>query len=463
MNDDAPSLDSELIASMDLRSLVTLYERRAQLLHVGKAVDPRFELAAVTDAVQKSSNGPLMFDHVDRTAFSVVTNIYGSRSRIAEVVGIRPEDFGKRWSELVSLGGNDQPATRSANNEHTESGRLGDLPLITYCERDAGPYFTSAIFLGEEPDTKVRNLSFHRSMYISDTELRVRLAPRHHLTIYQEKAEQRGEPLEAALLIGVPPSLFLAAAAPVPYEADELQVAARLAGRPIPMRAGHRIAMDVPAEAEIVVEGRFLPNVRRAEGPFGEFMGYYTSGDNTVFEVLDVSWRPGAVFHSILCGSPEEVLTLEVAVAANIYQRVSAVLPGIRDVTCIPFVNHAVVKIDQQYEGHARQVLLAAFGAEPTWCKFCTVVDADVDIYNLSDVVWAILTRPRADRGIMVLDSIPSFYRDPHKDHWGRVGIDATAPFDRRGEYERKRIPGAGAVDLSRYISNPGSLLGEVG
>ncbi|HVB14285.1 MAG TPA: UbiD family decarboxylase [Candidatus Dormibacteraeota bacterium] len=433
-------------------SLVDRYENRGDLLHVEREVDPRFELAAVTDAVQKRLNKPLKFSRVGGTEFGVVTNLYGSRERIAEVVGIGPEDFCKRWSEVLGGSRWSEPVTRSAEAEKVVSGRLSALPLITYCERDAAPYFTSAIFLGEEPDTKVRNLSFHRSMYVSDEELRVRLAPRHHLTMYQEKAEQRGQPLEAALLIGVPPALFLAAAAPVPYETDELEVAARLSGRPIPMRAGRRIGMEVPVEAEIVVEGRFLPNVRRPEGPFGEFMGYYTGGNNTVFEVLDVSWRPNALFHSILCGSPEEVLTLEVAVAANIYQRVSAVLPGIRDVTCIPFVNHAVVKIDQQYEGHARQVLLAAFGAEPTWCKFCTVVDSDVDIYNLTDIMWAILTRPRPDKGIMVLESIPSFYKDPHKDHWGRVGIDATAPFERREDYERKRIPGAESIDLAEYL-----------
>lgn len=110
-------------------------------------------------------------------------------------------------------------------------------------------------------------------------------------------------------------------------------------------------------------------------------MGYYVPvGDNAVLDVLGVSMRPQAIFHSINCGSPEEVLTLELSVAANIYRRVSAALPGILDVTCQPFVLHTVVKIRPQYEGHARQVLMAVFGAEPTWAKTCTVVDEDVDV-----------------------------------------------------------------------------------
>jgi UbiD family decarboxylase len=309
------------------------------------------------------------------------------------------------------------------------------------------------MFFAKEPETEVGNLSFHRSMYVSDQELRCRLAPRHHLTLYHEKAESMGRPLEAAMLIGPPPATFLSAAAPIPYDADEMEVAEKLAGHPIPLRKCRHVDLMVPASTEIVIEGRFLPNERRPEGPFGEFMGYYTpEGPNAVFEVLGVSARRDAIFHSILCGGPEEVLTLELSVAAKVYQRISAVLPGIVDVTCQPFVLHTVVKIKQQYPGHARQVLLAVIGAEPTWAKVCTVVDEDVDIYDMDDVMWATLTRARPDKDVMIIPDTPSFYRDVHQDHWGRLLIDATAPFERRAEFERKRIPGADSVDLARYF-----------
>jgi UbiD family decarboxylase len=291
-------------------------------------------------------------------------------------------------------------------------------------------------------------------MYVSDEELRVRLAPRHHLTIYHEKAEKMGKPLEAAMLIGPPPQLFLTAATPLPYDADEVEVAAQLRGEPIEMRPCKHIDLKVPASTEIVIEGRFLPNERRPEGPFGEFMGYYVPVDkNAVFEVLGVTARPGAVFHSILCGSPEEVLTLEITIAANIFQRINAVLPGIVDVICLPFAFHAVVQIRQQYEGHARQVLQAVLGAEPTWAKYVTVVDEDVDLYDFNDVFWAILTRARPDRDTIIVPETPTFYRDPHKDHWGRMGIDACVPFARRAEFERKRLVGADQINLEQWLS----------
>lgn len=439
-----------------MREYMEKMKARGQLLEVHRAVNPKHELAAVTDAAHRRWGKPILFHNVIGSKLPVLTNIYGSRERLAEIIGIGAGDFCKQWNNLANIAGSrDIPAlTPATHNFEYFDCKLSDLPLLTYSERDAAPYFTSAMFLAKEPGTDIQNLSFHRSMYVNDHELRCRLAPRHHLTLYHEKAEKSGEYLEAAMLIGPPPTTFLTAAAPLPYDADEMQVAAQLQGAPIPMRKCKHIDLMVPATTEIVIEGRFLPNERRDEGPFGEFMGYYTPvGQNAVFEVLGVTCRKDAIFHSILCGSSEEVLTLELSVAANIFQRINAVLPGIVDVTCQPFVLHTIVKIRQQYEGHARQVLLAVFGADPTWAKVCTVVDEDVDIYSMDDVMWAVLTRSRPDKDVMVIPETPSFYRDPLKDHWGRLGIDATIPFGRKEEYERKRIPGADAVNLSDYFN----------
>ena len=428
--------------------------QRGELLVTDRPVSARHELAAITEKVQRTSNRPILFTNVSGTELPVLTNTYGSRERLAEILGIGPRDFCRKWNELANLGALDGPPKRSVPMPNDLSdAKVSDLPLLTYSERDGGPYFTSALFLAEEPETGVPNLSFHRSMFVSDEELRCRLAPTHHLTMYHEKAEQMGRHLEAAMLIGPQPEVFLAAAAPVPYETDELEVAANLAGAPIEMRPCKHIDLMVPASTEIVIEGRFLPNERRPEGPFGEFMGYYVPvGDNAVFEVLGVSVREDAVFHSINCGSAEEVLTLELSIAANTYSRISAVLPGILDVACLPFVLQTVVQIDQQFEGHARQVILSVFGNSPVWAKYCIVVDGDVDLYDLNDVNWAVMTRARPDRDVIIVPETPSFYRDAHHDHWGRMGIDATAPFARREQFLRKVVPGVDEVDLDAYF-----------
>lgn len=439
-----------------MRDYMALLDARGDIVHIHREVEPKHELAAVTQVVGQRIGKPILFHNVKGTKFPVLTSIYSTRDLIAGVLNINPGDFCRKWTKLTNTTAPEgwKPLTQASPNDNDYFDcKLSDLPLITYSERDGAPYFTSAIFIAKEPETGVGNLSFHRSMYVSDTELRCRLAPRHHLTLYHEKAEKMGKPLEAAMLIGPPATAFLTAAAPIPYDEDELEVAARLAGKPIAMRKCKHIDLMVPADTEIVIEGRFLPNERRAEGPFGEFMGYYVPvGNNAVFEVLGVTCQKDAIFHSILCGSPEEVLTLELSVSAKIYERINAVLPGIVDVTCLPFVLHSVVKIKQQYEGHARQVLMAVMGAEPTWAKMVTVVDEDVNIYDLNDVMWAVLTRSRPDKDYITIPDTPTFYRDPHKDHWGRIGIDATAPFARRDEFIRKRIPGADTLNLAEYI-----------
>jgi 4-hydroxybenzoate decarboxylase len=111
-----------------------------------------------------------------------------------------------------------------------------------------------------------------------------------------------------------------------------------------------------------------------------------------------------------------------------------------------------ILKIRQQYEGHGKHALLAALGSNMDFNKVCIVVDEDVDIRDLDDVMWAYLTRGPADQRALVLDRIPGFYRDEHKDHWGRLALDATWPWGRAQEFERKRIPGEDTVDLAQYI-----------
>jgi 4-hydroxybenzoate decarboxylase len=144
---------------------------------------------------------------------------------------------------------------------------------------------------------------------------------------------------------------------------------------------------------------------------------------------------------------------LELAVATRTYQAIQAAkLRGVIDVSCTPFAMSTVIKMEPLYEGHARQVLLSAIGANHDWNKTVFVVDDDVDIDNFDDVWWAYLTRGRADTRAMIIGDVAGFYRDPRKDLWGRLAIDATAPFGRREEFLRKRIPGAEAVDLKKYF-----------
>jgi len=145
------------------------------------------------------------------------------------LIGAGERTFCERWLELTNAAatvrGSDHLVPAPAAPDEFVTCSLSDLPAITWHERDAGPYFTSAIFLAREPDSGSPNLSFPRSMQVDDGEFRVRLGALHDLAKYQKKAEERGQPLEAALLLSVPPKVFLAACASLPYEADEVALA----------------------------------------------------------------------------------------------------------------------------------------------------------------------------------------------------------------------------------------------
>lgn len=438
-----------------MRTYLNTLLKSGEMRIVEREVDGRFELAAVTARSQRESDRPLLFKKVRGSALPVVSNIFGSRRRLGELIGAKDGAFCRRWTELMRQPGNleSKSSAFGLHNDDLEELNLSDLPQITYHEKDAGPYITAGIFLAKEPGSGVPNLSFHRCMHVSDAELRVRLGTSHHLTRYQAKAEGANEALEAAILLGPPPEFVLAAAAPIPYDESELEVVARLVTAPIPMSHCRHIDLEVPTETEIVIEGRFLPHVRRPEAPFGEFLGFYVpQGNNHVFEVLGVTCRRGATYHALVCGSPEDLRLLELAFATQVYQHLSATLPGIIDVSCVPNIMNIAVKIEQQYEGHARQVLLSALGVNHDFGKSCMVVDEDVDINDLNDVYWAFLTRGRADTRAFTIPDVPGFYRDPHKDHWGRLAIDATVPFGRKDDFIRKSIPGADRLDLRDYF-----------
>ncbi len=423
-----------------------------QVRVIDREVSGRFELAAVTQRSQQESDAALLFRNVTGSRHAVMTNLFGSRARLLALLPGSAPGFCQRWVERMAA---PSPAPLAvAEDPGLEAIGLSDLPAITYFEKDAGPYLTAGVFLARDPVSGVPNLSFHRGQIVSATEIRIRLGDSHHLTRYQEAAEARGQALEAAILLGPPPEAVLAAAAPLRFGESELAVAAKIGGKPLAMRSCRTIALDVPAQTEIVIEGRILPRLRRPEGPFGEFMGYYVPvGDNHVFEVTAVVARKDAIYHALICGSPEDMRLLELAVATRVYEALLAAnLRGILDVACVPMLMSTVVQIDQQYEGHARQVLLTAMGANHDWSKSVFVVDEDVDIADFNDVWWAYLTRGRADARALVIPDVPGFYRDPAKDHWGRLGIDATVPFGRKAEFARKRIPGVGEIDLADYL-----------
>jgi len=436
-----------------LRGFLDRLEADRWLLRIKKEVEPKFELAAVLRQVQRTLGRPVVFEKVRGTAFPVVSNLCGSYEGVGRVLGVEPDAVVRTWAEIVA-DRRPLPAAPSVPgvDDHEEVSLL-DLPLLTFCEKDAGPYITAGVILARDPDTGRVNLSYHRMQIIDASELRCRLSSSGDLYRMHARAEQRGQPLEVAVLIGNAPALMVAAGATIGPEESELELAERIAGRRFPLRRCRTVDLEVPADTEIVVEGALLPNVRRPEGPFGEWMDYYVPvTDNHVLAVHRVTARRGALFYTIMSGSAEEITMSSIPLAGGIYRAVRTWVPTVSDVACWPLLQFCVLKLRKQFEGQPRKAILAAFGAEMNRILYCVAVDEDVDIRDLKDVVWAMSTRCRPDRNIFQIADVPSFARDPHQVHWGRLGIDATAPLEWPAEFERKKIPGADRVRLEDYL-----------
>jgi UbiD family decarboxylase len=437
-----------------LRGFVAHLDAAGQLLRIRREVDPKFELAAVVRAVQKGRNLPVLFERVRGTRFPVVSNLLGNYAIIADLLGVPQSEVARRWAALTAGGAS--PATSDAAAEPAPPLtpiRLTEMPCLTYAEKDAGPYLTASVIVARDPETCVANLSYHRMQIVSDDELRCRLSPSGDLFRIHQAMERRGEPLPCAVLIGLPPALALASGATIGPTTSEYDLAARILGRRLPVREVGAARLPAPLETEFVIEGELLAGVRRPEGPFGEWMDYYTPvTENHVFAVKRVLARPDAIFHAIVSGSTEEIALTAVPIAGMIFAAVRTWVSSVIDVVCYPALQFCVVKMKKQFEGQPRRAILAAFGAEMNRTLYCVAVDEDVDIHDWRDVLWAMSTRCRPDTDTFVIPGVPSFARDPHKMHWGRLGIDATKPLAAAADFERKRTPGADNIRLEDYL-----------
>lgn len=435
-----------------LRAFLEALENKGQLLTVEREVDPKFELNAVIRKVQAGPNLPILFKKVKGFRYSVVSNTLGNPEIIASSIGVEKKSLAARWAALTS---SMEPTEREfpKSSAEYEEISLADVPHLTFSEKDAGPYLTASSIVARDPDTGVVNLSYHRMQIISDTELRCRLSTSGDLYRIQQSAEKRGQPLQAVVAIGLPPAVMLGAATTIGPARSEYDFAAKVAGARFPLMETAN-GLPVPDSTEFLIEGEIIPHERRQEGPFGEWMDYYVQPtDNHVFKVTRVLARKNAIFYAISAGSMEELAMSAIPIAGEIFNKVQTWVPAVRDVSCFPLLQYCAVQISSAPHGQANRAILAALGAEMNRVLYCVVVDEDVDIHNFHDVLWAMATRCRPDRDIMIIPGVPSFARDPHKMHWGRVGIDATKPIEHPKDFERKRTPGLSEIDLSKYLT----------
>lgn len=438
------------------RELLGWMEKRGELAKVTREVDPKFELTAVMRHMQKGDNRGLLFRNVRGSDVPVATNIFGYRRTVATSLGLEEKDLLK---SLVAMENRRLPVERVERAPVHEIVKTRDIdvardvPQVTYSELDAGAYITAGVLIAPHPVTGTYNASWNRCQLAGGDKLRVRMMPPQHLGRYHEEAEALGRNLPCAIVIGAPPGLMFSAASKVPYEIDELEIAGAWQGKPLRTVRCKTIPVDVPADAEMVIEGEVIAGAREEEGPFGEFTdGYVPVMRNHVFRVRAITRRKDAIYHAILAGGTEDLNLVGVPVQTEIYKKVSAFVPKIKDIATPGYVFGCVIAIDKANEDQPKNALLAAMAAY-SWTKVVVVVDGDVDPFNAADVIWAIQTRCTPETGIYVVPRIPSYTREDVRDvHRGKVGIDATYPIGRQDVFARRVFPGEDKVRLEEYL-----------
>jgi len=280
------------------------------------------------------------------------------------------------------------------------------------------------------------------------------MMPPQHLGIIQSKAEAEKRNLEVAVVLGNHPAEMIASSSTLPYGQDHLDFASSVRGEPLETVKCKTVDIEVPANAELVIEGEIEANVREEEGPFGEFMQYYVKkGKNHVMKVRALTYRPDYIYQALLCGSTEDLGILALAREAAIYKTLKAGGFDVVDVSLMPFLFNGVISIRKRFEGEPKNVIMAAFGAY-SWLKYCIVVNEDVNVHDLADVWWALGTRSQPEKALVQVAGALGFPRaDKWQIHQGKLGIDATYPTELAAEFERKRIPGEDEFDLSAYSS----------
>jgi UbiD family decarboxylase len=317
---------------------------------------------------------------------------------------------------------------------------LGALPIPTYFPGDGGPYLTAGLLVARDPVTGVATAGFHRFQVKAGNRLAVSLHSRRRAYEYQRRAEAAGKNLECAIAIGLHPAVGMGSLSYPAPELSKFDVGGGLFGEPMQLRRCESIDVEVPAWAEIVIEGEILAGVHEAEGPFGEFTGYFSRrSTNNVFAVRAIVLREEAWFQSIASGrAPDHILPLGVLREAEIRNAVRRVIPHVKAVH-VPMSGGAsftaYVSIVQTRPGEAKHAISVILGVDH-YLKLVVVVDEDIDVFDESDVLWAMATRVQADRDLVVISGSLGAILDPSATPEGltsKLGIDATRPFGEAG------------------------------
>ncbi len=450
------------MAHKDLRDFIAALEKQNLLRRIKVEVDPKFEITEITDRVSKSGGPALLFENVKGYDMPVLTNVFGSMKSMAMALNVNnldeigaelmsylqpPEipssfmDKLKALPKLAQISSFMPKIVKSGPCKEvvvTDNPSLDKLPVLTCWPMDGGPFVTLPLVFTKDPETGRRNVGMYR-MQIFDS-----CTTGMHWHIHKGAAEHYrkiGEKMPVAVAIGGDPASIYSATAPLPPGIDEILFAGFLRKEPVEMVKCETVEMEVPAHSEIVLEGYVDPDETRLEGPFGDHTGYYSLADQyPVFHLTCITHRKKPIYPATIVGRPP----MEDAYMGKATERIflplmQLQLPEVKDINMPPegvFHNCVIVSIRKTYPGQAQKVMSALWGLGLMMlAKLIIVVDENVDVQNLSEVMWRVFNNidPERDTTIVKgpLDALD--HSSPLPNFGSKMGIDATQKWPSEG------------------------------
>ncbi len=454
-------------AAQDLREFISRLEAKGELKRIAVPVNPKLEMTEIADRVLRAGGPALLFEKPTTGEMPVLANLFGTPQRVALGMGADadwqtslrevgkllaylkepepPKGFKDAWDKLPVLKQVLHMAPKVVSSapcqEVVWEGKevdLSRLPVMTCWPGDAAPLITWGLTVTRGPNKSRQNLGIYRQQVIGPNKVIMRwLAHRGGALDYRDHCEKNpGQPFPVAVVLGCDPATILGAVTPVPDNLSEYQFAGLLRGGKTELTKCLGSDLQVPARAEIVLEGVIHPNETAVEGPYGDHTGYYNEqAEFPVFTIERITMRRDPIYHSTYTGKPpDEPAMLGVALNEVFVPLLQKQFPEIVDFYLPPegcSYRLAVVSLKKQYPGHAKRVMFGiwSFLRQFMYTKFIIVVDDDINVRDWKEVVWAMTTRVDAARDTLIAENTPIDYLDfasPVASLGSKMGIDAT-------------------------------------
>ena len=449
----------------DLRDFIRELEQRGDLVRITQAIDPHLEMTEIADRTLRGGGPALLFENPKGYTTPVLTNLFGTTERVALAMGKKkvselrevgewlaylkepepPKGLKAMWEKLpIFKQVLNMPTKKVSSPACQEVVMEGDevdltkLPIMKCWPGDVAPLITWGLTITRGPYKKRQNLGIYRQQLISKNKIIMRwLSHRGGAIDFREWQEANpGKPFPVSVALGADPATILGAVTPVPDTLSEYAFAGLLRGSRTKVATCLSNDLDVPATAEMILEGYLMPGEEAPEGPYGDHTGYYNEVDDfQVMTVTHVTTRKDPIYHSTYTGRPpDEPAILGVALNEVFVPIIKKQFPEIVDFYLPPegcSYRMAVVSMKKSYPGHAKRVMLGiwSFLRQFMYTKFIIVCDDDVNVRDWNDVMWAVTTRMDPSRDTTLIDNTPIDYLDfasPVSGLGSKMGLDAT-------------------------------------